>query len=108
MEIFSDHDLSNRANELVHEAEHGRLSIITQNGAPVFLALPFNEVLLRSGVRVSMAVSLFAERTIGLSQAAKIAGVCSSEMMNILAVNKVSMVDYTEEELRDELKQFTE
>lgn len=108
MQTFTVRDLRNRTGELINEAEQGHLSVITKHGTPVFVAVPFDETLLQSGVRVSMAINLFAERHIGLSQAAKLAGVAPSEMMSILSEHKIPMVDYSLEELQDELKQFTE
>ena len=106
MQTFTVRDLRNRTGELISEAEQGHLSIITKHGTPVFVAVPFNDILLQSGVRVSMAVNLFADHHVGLAQAAKIAGVSSSEMMDILAENRIPMVDYSKDELHDELRQF--
>ena len=108
MEMFTVRDLRNRTGELIREAELGHLSLITKHGQPVFVAVPFDEALLESGVRVSMAVQLFADHKITLSQAAKLAGVSVSEMMDRLAEQKIPVADYTKEELLDELEQFND
>lgn len=108
MQTFTVRDLRNRTGELISEAEQGHLSIITKHGTPVFVAVPFNDTLLQTGVRVSLGINMFAEGHVGLAQAAKIAGVSPSEMMSILAEHKIPMADYSREELQDELKQFTE
>lgn len=106
METFNIRDLRNRTGDLVREAEHGNLSLITKHGQPIFIAVPFNEMLLQSGVKTSLAVGLFVEQKVGLAGAARIAGVSSSEMMDILAERNVPLADYSKEELTDELAQF--
>lgn len=106
METFNIRDLRNRTGDLVREAEHGNLSLITKHGQPIFIAVPFNEMLLQSGVKTSLAVGLFVEQKVGLAGAARIAGVSSSEMMDILAERNVPLADCSKEELTDELAQF--
>ena len=106
MEMFTVRDLRNRTGELIREAELGHLSLITKHGQPVFVAVPFDEALLESGVRVSMAVQLFADHKVTLTQAAKLAGVSASEMMDKLAERKIPVANYSKEELLDELEQF--
>lgn len=108
MEMFTVRDLRNRTGELIREAELGHLSVITKHGQPVFVAVPFDEALLESGVRVSMAVHLFADHKITLSQAAKLAGISVSEMMDKLAERKIPVANYSTEELLDELEQFND
>lgn len=106
MEMFTVRDLRNRTGELIREAELGHLSVITKHGQLVFVAVPFDEALLASGVRVSMAAHLFADQKITLSQAAKLAGISVSEMMDKLAERKIPVANYSTEELLDELEQF--
>lgn len=108
MEMFTVRDLRNRTGELIREAELGHLSLITKHGQPVFVAVPFDEMLLQSGVRVSMALHLFADHKVGLAQAARVAGVSPSEMMDLLAERKIPVADYSKDELTDELEQFNE
>ena len=106
MEMFTVRDLRNRTGELIREAELGHLSLITKHGQPVFVAVPFDEILLESGVRMSLAVRLFASHQVTLVQAARLAGVSASEMMDTLAEKQIPIVDYSKEELADELEQF--
>jgi prevent-host-death family protein len=106
MEMFTVRDLRNRTGELIREAELGHLSLVTKHGQPVFVAVPFDEVLLESGVRVSMAIQLFADHKVTLVQAARLAGLSASEMMDKLAERKIAIADYSKEELLDDLEQF--
>lgn len=106
MESFNIRDLRNRTGELVREAEQGRLSLVTKHGHPLFVAVPFDEALLKNGIGVSLALGLFSEGKIGLAQAAKLADVSPSEMMDILAANKIPMTDITADELKEALTEF--
>ncbi len=60
METFTIRDLRERTEELVRDAEAGKLSVITKHGQAVFVAVPFDEVLPTSGVCVALVVKLFA------------------------------------------------
>lgn len=108
MEAFTIRDLRNRTGDLVRGAENGELSIVTKHGQPVFLAVPFDEALLKSGVQRSMAAHLFAQELLTLAQAAKLAGLSVSEMIDELGSRDIPVANYSEEELKDELAQFKE
>ena len=104
MEAYTIRDLRNRTGDLIRGAENGHLSIITKHGQPVFLAVPFDEALLKSGVQRSLAAHLYAERLLTLVQAAKLAGISASEMLDELASRSITVVDYNKDELADELE----
>lgn len=108
MEAYTIRDLRNRTGDLIRGAESGELSLVTKHGQPVFVAVPFNEALLKSGVQRSLAAHLFAEGHMTLVQAAKLAGISASEMLDELASRNITVVDYSEDELADELEQFGE
>ena len=67
-------DLRERTGELIRDAEAGKLSIVTKHGQPVFVAVPFDEVLVREGIAVALAVKLFDEEHVSLGKAARLAG----------------------------------
>jgi len=50
LDIFTVRDLRERTGALIHDAEDGKLSLITKHGRPVFLAVPFSEELLKMGL----------------------------------------------------------
>jgi len=89
METFTIRDLRERTGELVRDAEAGKLSVITKHGQAVFVAEPFDKVLLTSGVCVALAVKLFDEEFISLGKAAKLAGVSKNEFINHLGALKI-------------------
>lgn len=46
MRTFTASDLHEQTAELVRDAEAGKLSLVTKDGLPVFVALPFDDALL--------------------------------------------------------------
>lgn len=106
MNIFTIRDLTEHTDELIRDAEEGKLSIVTKHGQPVFLAVPFDETLLKEGVRVALAVKLFDDDVISLGKAAKLAGIPQSKFIDLLGVLKIPAVRYGKEELEQELAAF--
>jgi len=64
--------------------EAGKLSVVTQDGQPIFMVVPFDEILVREGVNVALAIKLFDEETISLGKAARLAGMSVVEFMDCL------------------------
>lgn len=106
METFSIRDLRERSGELVREAEAGHLSIVAKHGRPLFVAVPLDEHLLREGVAVALAIRLFAEKTVSLGKAAKLADLPLEAFIEHLAARGISAVDYPPEEVDEELAAF--
>ena len=103
METFSIRDLRERSGELVREAEAGHLSIVTKHGRPLFVAVPMDETLLKEGVGVALALLLYAEKTVSLGKAAKLARLSLEEFIARLGAMGIPAVDYPAEELDGEL-----
>lgn len=106
MQTFNIRDLRDRTADLVCEAESGRLSVVTKHGQPVFLAVPFNETLLREGVAVALATRLFDEEAISLGKAARLAGMGVAEFMEHLGRLRIPVARPRAEELERELDAF--
>ncbi len=104
MDTFTVRDLRERTGELIRDAEQGKLSVITKHGQPVFVALPFDETLVRHGLKVSLAVRLFAEDVVSMAQAARIAGMPQEEFVLQLASAGVPVVRYPASELGAEME----
>jgi prevent-host-death family protein len=106
MDIFTVRDLRKRTGELIRGAEAGKLSVITKHGTPVFVAVPFDDVLLKEGVGVALAMHLFDEERISLSRAARMAGRSVSEMIDPLGAYGIQVIRPTAAELEQELANF--
>lgn len=74
MDSFTIRGLRERTGELVRDAESVKLSLITKHGQPVFVAVPFDETLIREGVKVALAVKLFDSEVYESGQGGKISG----------------------------------
>ncbi|MCP5407497.1 MAG: type II toxin-antitoxin system prevent-host-death family antitoxin [Chromatiaceae bacterium] len=102
-DVFSARDLRNRSGELLKDAEAGQVSLITKHGKPAILAIPFDNWLLSHGVHRAMALHLFASHQLTLAQSAKVANLSLEEFIELLGEAGVPAVDYSPEELDDEL-----
>jgi len=106
LQTFTIRDLRDRTGELVRDAEAGKLSIITKHGQPVFVAVPFDENLLKNGVNVALAVRLFDEESISLGKAARLAAMSVAEFMDHLAQLHITVARPRPGELERELASF--
>lgn len=106
MHTFTIRDLRDRTGELVRDAEAGKLSLVTKHGQPVFVAVPFDETLLKSGVNVALAIKLFDEETISLGKAARLADMSHFEFIELLGGMGIPVARYTPGELEKELEVF--
>ncbi len=106
MDTFSVRDLREHTGMLIHDAEEGKLSLITKRGRPVFLAVPFSEEMLEMGLPLTLAVSLYKEGSIALEKAAKLANQSLEIFIEILGKLGVPVVNYSIAELHNELQTF--
>jgi len=103
MESFTVRDLRERTGELVRNAENGQLAIVAKHGHPLFVAVPMDEELLRSGVHVALAIKLFQEGVISLGKAAKLAELDYESFLDKLTSIGIPAVDYAPAELDREV-----
>lgn len=107
MHTFTVRDLREHTGDLIRGAENGELSVITKHGTPVFVAVPFDETLLREGVGTALAIKLFDEERISLGRAAKLAGLSVSAMIDMLGSHGIAVIRTTAEDLERELGDFS-
>ncbi|HEX4495239.1 MAG TPA: UPF0175 family protein [Thermoanaerobaculia bacterium] len=103
LDVFTVKDLSQRSDELFRDAAQGRLSLITKDGRPAILAVPFDERLLDLGIHRAMALNLFESGQATLSQSARVAGLPIVDFLELLSSAGIPAVDYPPEELEQEL-----
>lgn len=103
MASFNIRDLRERTPELVGNAEQGKRAAIAKHGHPLFVAVPLDEALLRSGVGVALAIKLFQDGTISLGKAAKLSGMPYEGFVEQLASLGIAAVEYSPDELDGEL-----
>ena len=72
-DVFTVRDLRDRPEDLLRDAEQGRMAIITKDGRPAMLAIPFDLRLLEHGVHRSVALHLFESGQVTLAKGARLA-----------------------------------
>lgn len=103
MDTFTVRDLRERTGELIRNAEEGRLALVTKHGQPVFIAVPFDEWLVRFGLPVALAMRLYEEGVVSLGQASRIAGLAEEEFIERLGAAGVPAARYPVHELDNEM-----
>lgn len=106
MQTFTVRDLREHTGQLIHDAELGKLSLITKHGHPVFLAVPFTEDVLELGLRLALAIKLYQDQVVTLEKAAKLAGQPLELFIEKIGKLGIPTVNYSAEELNMELKDF--
>ena len=104
MDTFSVRDLREHTGALIHDAEQGKLSLVTKRGRPVFLALPFREELVELGLPLALAIHLYREQILSLGKAAKVAHLSLEEFIEKLGKLHIPVVNYAAKDLKDELE----
>ena len=61
-------------DKLLSGAQGGEITVVTRDGAPVFMAVPMGESLDKRRVRLEIAVSMFDHDEVSLGVASRIAG----------------------------------
>ena len=94
LDIFTVRELRTRTGDLLRDAEAGRLALVTKHGRPAFLTVPFDDNLIKFGVTRAIALHLFSSGRIGISSAAKIAGVTTEAFIELLGKTGMDAVDH--------------
>jgi len=106
MGAISVEQLINSPATLINEAESGHMAIVTKDGRPLFLTIPYDERLAKEDVHVAVAVRLYEDEVVRLGKAARIAGHSIGEFIDRLATLKIAVVRYSPEDLQRELAEF--
>lgn len=106
---FAVRDLREHTGELVRNAEGGDYSVVSKHGKPLFVAVPFNDALLMSGVNVALADNLVQRGDISISVGAKLAMMPRDRYMRHLGQLGYSFMaeDNFAEDLASELKHLS-
>jgi prevent-host-death family protein len=93
MEAFAVRDLREHTGDLVRNAENGEYSVVSKHGKPLFVALPFNDALLSSGVSVALADKMVLQAELSVAAGAKLAGMPYARYLQHLGALGYSMLD---------------
>lgn len=104
MEFFGIRDLRNNIGRFASEAESGSISVISKNGNPLTVNIPFDEKLIELGAHKSLAVKLYSEEVLTIGKAAKLAGMATDEFVSLLGAAGISVMGYAASDLEEELE----
>jgi prevent-host-death family protein len=93
MESFAIRDLREHTGELVRNAENGQYSVISKHGRPLFIALPFDDAMLKAGVVVALADKLVLAGELSVSSGAKLAAMPYARYLQHLGSIGYSMIE---------------
>jgi prevent-host-death family protein len=93
MEAFAVRDLREHTGDLVRNAENGEYSVVSKHGKPLFVALPFNDALLTSGVSVALADKMVLQAELSVAAGAKLAGMPYARYLQHLGALGYSVLD---------------
>jgi len=91
-------------DKLLSDAQGGEIAVVTQDGEPVFMAVPMGASLDSRRVRLELAVSLFDREQVSIGVASRIAGLSIGEMIDELGRRRIPVVRYSGEEFAEEMK----
>ncbi|MFN3988450.1 MAG: UPF0175 family protein [Rhodocyclaceae bacterium] len=104
MHELTAEELTRHPASLLADVRRGEPALVTDDGKPVFLAVPMVDGADPRAIRVELAVRLFDAEQISLGGAAAIAGLSVSEIIDELGRRKIAVIRITPEELDEELK----
>ena len=93
MEAFAVRDLREHTGELVRNAETGAYSVVSKHGKPLFVAMPFTDDLLKSGVNVALADKLVLQGELSVAAGAKLAKLPYARYLQHLSLLGYSLLD---------------
>ncbi|MGH8681137.1 MAG: UPF0175 family protein [Burkholderiales bacterium] len=106
MGSISVEELARSPARLIEEAESGEVAIVTKDGRPLFLAVPYDERLAKEEVHVVVAVHLYEKGIVSLGRAAKVAGLPLTDFIDRLGTLKIPVARYSSDELLREIAEF--
>ena len=93
MEAFAVRDLREHTGELVRNAESGAYSVVSKHGKPLFVAMPFTDELLKSGINVALADKLVLQGELSVAAGAKLAKLPYAQYLQHLSLLGYSLLD---------------
>jgi hypothetical protein len=106
MQFFGIRELRENIGAYAAEAELGSISVISRNGSPLTVNIPFDERLLMLGVHKMLAARLYQEGILTLTKAAKFAQLPVDEFIAVLGSAGITVMGYDTSDLSKELDQF--
>ncbi len=89
MDTISLRDVGAHLDTLTQNAAAGRLTLITQHGQPMLLAVPLTDQQLDPGLRIALALKLYKDGSVDVAEAGRLAGVAPEAFMSMLVERRI-------------------
>jgi predicted HTH domain antitoxin len=106
MHTYTLTELPQHRTDVLNDSQSGKLAVVIDEGRPIFLAVPFDDAMVKRGLNLDLAIKLYDEEVLSLGRAAELAGMNRIAFMNLLGEMGIPVVRYSPEELQEELKRF--
>jgi len=106
MHTFTVDDLKRQPQRLLTDAQHGEVTVVTDGGKAVMLAVPLAHGPVMQTTFVELAAQLYDRELISLERAARIAGLSYSETIDEFGRRGVATIRLAPDELERELADF--
>lgn len=103
---FGIRDLREKIGSYTAQAEAGSISIITRNGTPLTVNIPFDDTLVKLGAHKALAVKLYQEGVLTLNKAARLAEMPMDKFIAVLGAAGISVFGYGTDDVQGELDKF--
>jgi predicted HTH domain antitoxin len=104
MRSISVEQFLERPGRLLSKVQGGQIALVTEDGKPVFMAVPMGASLDAQEVRLELAVALFDREQVSIGVACDIAGLAISNMIDELGRRRIPVARYSKEEFAEELQ----
>lgn len=108
MKSFLARNSKRGTHKLIRHAEAGRMSVVTKDGAPLFVAVPLDRGLLPEDVMTALAMGLFDAECVSVGRAARMAGLSVGEMTDTLGRHGIAAIRISADELQRSSADFGE
>lgn len=90
-------ELRDLSSQLPEKAAAGESFFLTKNGAALYYAIPVDQVLMEQGSRLAIALNLYKNEALTLSQGAKLAELSMEGFILEAGKAGISVIDYDDD-----------
>ena len=103
MESLGIRALRDNPGQLTKNAQAGKCTLLTNRNKVMAITIPFDETLIKQGLKIKLAAALFDDQSITLVNAAKIADLSVETFIEKLGLMGISVIRQSPEELEKDL-----
>lgn len=104
MESLGIRALRENPGKLTKNAQAGKCTLLTNRNKVLAIAIPFDETLIKQGLKIKLAAALFEDQSITLINAAKIAELPVETFIEKLGLMGIAVIRQTPEDFEKDLQ----